>query len=130
MIPFNAFKVLVSIISGSRERETNEHMAFLEFFKQLVGIVPDDMAREFGRINAPTTIKGNVDKSYQLELTVTDYLWWHGIIADDLGRFVDGPKAIQRQIWDRLTTLNRKHMLTEEQRSQLLGLVKEAEQVD
>ncbi len=122
MIPFNAFKSLIAIITGARQKETEEHQQFMEFYRELVKIVPDDVAKSFKSISVPTTVGNKVEKDYRLELTVTDFMWWESIVLKEGGRFVQSVYEIQRNIWDRLNTLVKDHNLTEEQRAAMLTL--------
>ena len=126
MISFRAFEVLVGIVTGSRERETREHKEFMRFYQELVKIVPEPIAKEFGSIKVPTTVKGRLQDGYRLELNVTDYLWWKTII-DEGGRFVEGSGSVQRDIWDGLTKLVRDNALTEDERKNLMLLMEQDE---
>lgn len=122
MIQFKAFQTLVAVITGSRERETREHRAFMEFYHDLVQIIDEQTAREFGSIKVPTVVGKVHHDGYRMEMTVTDYLWWVTIVEDDKGRFVNGPTSVQRDIWDQLNKLVRKGSLTDEQRKAMLDL--------
>lgn len=122
MIPFRAFETLIGIITGAREKATRDHNEFMEFYQMLVGIVPDEIAKEFGRIKAPIKVKNVIHDTYLLELTVTDLMWWRTIIHDEGGRFVQGVHAVQREIWDQLNKLVSDWVLTDEQRNKLLAI--------
>lgn len=127
MITFRAFEVLVGIITGSRERETNEHKEFMRFYQELVKIVPEIIAKEFGSIQVPTLVDRKLQEGYRMELNVTDFLWWKNIIDDEGGRFRDGVNSVQRDIWDRLTKLVRDNALSEDERKNLLLLMSQDE---
>jgi len=122
MIPFRAFEALVAFVKGDRDRVTQDHMEFLDFYQKLVSILPDDMAREFGRIDAPY-VKGSKTHGGQLELTVTDLMWWSTIFEEG-GRFRDGTSVVQRNIWDHLNSAIRKGALSDEQKLYLLKLAR------
>lgn len=123
MIEFRAFEALIRYITSDRERITREHMMFLDFYQDLVKLIPDDLAKEFGSISAPTMTKGKNQEGYKMELNVTDYLWWKSVIEDG-GRFVKGVSQVQRDIWDHLNKHVRQGALTDEQRMELIDLMK------
>lgn len=121
MINFAAFEALIGFITGERKRQTQLHEEFLAFFQDLVKILPDDLAREFGKVTAPT-MHGGQKRDYLIELTVTDLLWWRTIV-DEGGRFIAGTVAVQRDIWDHLNRQLLTGSLTDEQRLHLLNLM-------
>lgn len=123
MIPFKAFETLLAIISGSRERDRQEHLAFLRFYKDLVKIVPVEVGQAFGSIQIPTRVKGVVNDTYRMELNVTDYLWWETIIQNDGGRFVKPIASVQRDIWEQLNKQIRRGALNDEERDMLLSIL-------
>ena len=125
MIPMKAFEALVGFITGNRAKITAEHEEFMHFYSELIKILPDELAREFGRISAPTWHKGQ-KRDYQLELTVTDLMWWQTVV-DDGGRFVEGALAVQREVWDHMNKSLRHGALTDEQKLQLLNIINEGE---
>lgn len=120
MIPFKAFHTLIQIISGARERITREHMEFLEFYLQLVQVVPNDIATDFGRISSPVMI-GKTKHDYQIELTMTDFLWWKSAIMDEGARMVKTVGQIQRDIWDKLIQQIDSMALNEEEKGALMS---------
>lgn len=126
MIQFKAFEVLISIISGARKRATAEHLDFLEFYKAVIGIVDNDIAREFGSIPVPTMVSGKEEATYRLELNATDLMWWRSVIVSEHGRFKQGVDQVQRDIWDRLVKQAGSSGLNEEQRQQLLDITFES----
>jgi hypothetical protein len=125
VIPFKAFETLISIISGSRERDRQEHLAFMRFYKDLVKIVPADVAQAFGSVQVPTRFRGVVNDTYRMELNVTDVLWWETIIQNDGGRFVKPIASVQRDIWEQLNKQIRKGAMTDEERALLLTILDE-----
>lgn len=127
MIPFKAFEVLIGIISGARERERQEHEDFLGFYNSLVRIIPSDIAKDFGSIEAPVKSK-STSKNYRIELNVTDYLWWTNVIQNDKARFITSPAAIQRDIWEKLNTLVKREELSQEVKDQLMNILGEEHQ--
>ena len=122
MIPFRAFATLIEVISGARKQATEEHLDFLEFYKDLVAIIDYDTAVEFGSIKVPTVVKGKLCEGYRLELTTADCIWWRTIIIDEKGRFASGAYAVQLEIWDRLANQIKTLELTPEQRQKILNL--------
>lgn len=122
MIPFKSFVVLIEVISGARKKATEEHLDFLEFYKDLVSIIDHDTAVEFGSLQVPTVIKGVLHENYRLELNPTDYTWWRSIIIDEKGRFKEGPQSVQLRIWDHLVSQTRMIDMTPDQRQRILNL--------
>lgn len=120
MIPFKAFHTLIQIISGARERITREHIEFLEFYLQLVQVVPNDIAADFGRIPTPVMV-GRSKRDYQLELTMTDFLWWKSAIMDDGARMINTVGQVQRDIWDKLVTQVDAMTLNEDEKGALMN---------
>lgn len=128
MIPFRAFEKLIGFITGNRAQLTQDHMEFLEFYQDLVRIIPDDLATAFGSIVVPTMVNGEVHKGYRLQLNVTDYGWWRSVILDG-GRFVESTFSVQRNIWDHLNSQTSEGSLTNEQKLELLNLLDDPELV-
>jgi hypothetical protein len=126
MISFKAFEILISIITGSREREREAHQHFMGFYQELVRITPADVAKAFGSITAPTQHNGKIH-NYGLELTVTDCLWWKTIIEEG-GRFTGSVSRVQRDIWERLNLQVREGWMNDENRHQLVSIMQEADQ--
>jgi hypothetical protein len=122
VIPFRAFETLISIISGSREREKNEHDAFMEFYRNLVAIVPDNLAKEFGGVKVPTRHNGVITSSYNMELNAVDCMWWSSVIQDEGGRFAHGITSVQRSIWDRFNQMLGDGVMTDDERMALMAL--------
>lgn len=114
----------MGVINGSRKREEEEHRVFMDFYRELVKIVPAEVAKAFKNISVPTVVNGVLQEHYRLELNAVDFMWWESVIQEG-GRFKDTVSQVQRDVWDRLSKFANTDYMTEEEKSTLMDLVLE-----
>ena len=130
LLDVKIFQLLADFINRDKIRRDREHEEFMEFYRELVETIPAAAAEAFGCMNGvgvAKRIKSGLDeRSWGIELTPTDYLWWRRYI-DEGFYLTKGCAETQLDILERLAKLVDMSSLTVEERQQLLDLQPKAE---
>lgn len=119
---FKLFKAIGELVNQAKIRETEEHMKFLEFYRELVLNLPSESISQFGMLDVSVIDTDGKRQLFGIILTVTDYVWWKALIENG-ARFVRSPEVVKADMLAKFSEQAEMSRLTVDERKELLKLL-------
>lgn len=118
----NMFIRLSSFLTEVKKKEDDQYEEFLKFYETIVRTVSPTVVREFGRMKVDV-IDDKTKKTWGIELTAADFLFWKNHIQQNNVRFIDNPITVQCNMYSVLSNITDQVNMTVEQRNEFLNLM-------
>lgn len=115
-------QAVANLMTGARDRISEEHADFLNFYEQLVRSISSDAVEAFGKMEIEVKDKGK-EETWGILLTAADFMFWKNAIEKRNVRFADTTDVVKSGMLNRMTRMAETERLTVEERNKLLDLL-------
>ena len=117
-------KEIFSLFYEAQELREQELQEFLDFYKNIVELIPAEASKAFGRLSVEVYVyKTKRNANYGIDLTVTDYVWWVDQFKYNKVRLIDSPIDIKHKILNRITETIESYLTSPEHKKALMELL-------